>query len=1767
MTRAGKESRQEQLDHSAEATSDSVDVGGPSRKRKDTSSSQEKTGKRRQSNNENTTSSIEDKKGKAKAETTNTLPDVMDVDNSGAVQATHDETDSRDTLKSPLADMDGNLAVMDDGGSGDQNKINPSDMKHNNSNFDHLEDTDQDDDMILDSSDDGSGDHFTRLVDEHHGAHDEYEHFDEDGEFDMYDSFGGMQGEISEQQFSKILENLKSNDQTQQLNTLQNLAETLSISSEEQLAGYFPCDSFARELVKILKGSDGPIEDNSSGITLNDEFGGGNPELMVLACRCISNLMDVFPTAAPYMINHGVIEVLCDKLRSIQYIDLAEQALEALKEIAGQTPMAVIQNDGLGATFMYFDFFNIYSQRTALQTATHCMRFINKDSYQQLVQVLPCLTNTLASSDRTIVELTCLCWARLSENYMSTRTEFEKVISMDILNTMIGILPVSGNTTAVRPSAFSDILRVFRTVAKASPTLGYQLLHADIIGYFYLVLTGATDIPSSPNSLISLDNTWQDSLYTILNIIIDLLPPLPKNQEFDWNRFKGMEPIALRTRSRTTCQVDTTSSSTSETTTTASSSSTAGTTPDPDPRTELLENNPQLLQRIGVILFPLLLEIYSSTVNLVIRQLVTHTLVKLVFFMNSDTLKLVLQDIPLSGFLAGLLAHQEHSAFMIDALFQAEFLLKKLPGVYSTLFRREGVYYETKALASKNIVEDDNSLGGKKRSAEETKGAPVQDNSPAIMHTNRKSGRSDFMERPSTYSLNEHSSISSLTITTAESSSHYHHTMRSDISQKMDSVLESRLLMAGTQLHQQRSISENGKSGIGHGLLRRFIIQLAQNHMKDYATAPSAAQDNLQVLNQFVDGLFGTPSDPPARKVLENLISYINKTAIGISCFELVESGLLEALLGYLTEDNGYTASLVHRRQAFSTAFLETLDLDQGTGLLASPTLRILVQRLETLFTRFERFEVILPLDSTLPASSSNSIVQNPVQLVTKQIRIRLQGQGPHIPAGYQHITMASQAITTFRVLEKYLLERIIGIGTAQGTHKTNNTLAGSDKTHSSSSTELMDLDKAELGTKPDSKNIPLQTSLQNHSGETASSSTSSVIGSPVSSSVSSPSSSSLTTGKSQRSRNGSWKIQFYINNTLISQDSSLYGAIHKSETEKRKNNESRTGNYNIWTTSYPVTFRCIFFDGDTDDSKTKETTPQQQIEEKRHPSPEQLTDDTNNTCLKILQLLKELLTLSQSSLSAPSGKLDKTAMALVPMTDFVNRKLAVKMQRQLEEPLIVASACLPDWIYYCMDNYPFLFPFDVRYLYIQSTSFGAPRLLANWKSMHMRNNNGMQNGQQHQPIGSGRYEAGIGNMGAMEVGGMGGGYQSTVGRIERIKYQVQRDQVFDDAIKAMDLYGNSKISVLEIEYMNEEGTGLGPTMEFYALASKEFCKKSTHMWRQEDDGEEDDQDKLYVKSQHGLFPAPLSKQVDTAFRGKVVRLFKSLGQFVAKSMLDFRMVDIPFNVAFFKLLLHTSDDMMELIMDIDPLLGKSISHLQAYVDKKRLIEDNPVLAPKERDELIDNIEIDGIKIEDLCLNFTLPGRADIDLKRDGSKTPVTIRSVEDYIQLLGDTITGSGVNEQLSAFRKGFNMLLPLDDLKVLTCQELVSLYCSSSEDWAYSILADAIKADHGFTMDSTTVKNLLEILSEMTGKEQREFLQFTTGSPRLPIGGWKSMRPMFTVVKKNCDAPLGPDDYLPSVMTCANYLKMPDYTNKEIMRKQLLKSMHEGKNSFLLS
>lgn len=119
-----------------------------------------------------------------------------------------------------------------------------------------------------------------------------------------------------------ILPNLRNyQDPTMQHIALQELAELLAISTEETLAGYLSPEPYVVELIKILKGG----EDYSPF--------GDNPDIMLLASRCLANLMEALPQSTGTVVYSGAVPVLCSKLLEIQYIDLAEQALSVITQI------------------------------------------------------------------------------------------------------------------------------------------------------------------------------------------------------------------------------------------------------------------------------------------------------------------------------------------------------------------------------------------------------------------------------------------------------------------------------------------------------------------------------------------------------------------------------------------------------------------------------------------------------------------------------------------------------------------------------------------------------------------------------------------------------------------------------------------------------------------------------------------------------------------------------------------------------------------------------------------------------------------------------------------------------------------------------------------------------------------------------------------------------------------------------------------------------------------------------------------------------------------------------------------------------------------------------------------------------------------------------------------------------------------------------------------------------------------------------------------
>ncbi|XP_064809496.1 E3 ubiquitin-protein ligase HECTD1-like isoform X6 [Oncorhynchus masou masou] len=240
---------------------------------------------------------------------------------------------------------------------------------------------------------------------------------------------------------------------------------------------------------------------------------------------------------------------------------------------------------------------------------------------------------------------------------------------------------------------------------------------------------------------------------------------------------------------------------------------------------------------------------------------------------------------------------------------------------------------------------------------------------------------------------------------------------------------------------------------------------------------------------------------------------------------------------------------------------------------------------------------------------------------------------------------------------------------------------------------------------------------------------------------------------------------------------------------------------------------------------------------------------------------------------------------------EFTSKKVTTKILQQIEEPLALASGALPEWCEQLTSKCPFLIPFETRQLYFTCTAFGASRAVV-W--LQNRREATMERSRPSTTVR--RDDPG----------------EFRVGRLKHERVKVPRgDQMMEWAESVMQIHADRK-SVLEVEFQGEEGTGLGPTLEFYALVAAEFQRASLGIWLCDDDFPDDESRQVdlggglkppgyYVQRSCGLFPAPFPQDSDELER--LSKLFLFLGVFLAKCIQDNRLVDLPISRPFFKLL------------------------------------------------------------------------------------------------------------------------------------------------------------------------------------------------------------------------------------------------------------------------
>ncbi|KAI0030488.1 hypothetical protein K488DRAFT_54121, partial [Vararia minispora EC-137] len=179
-----------------------------------------------------------------------------------------------------------------------------------------------------------------------------------------------------------------------------------------------------------------------------------------------------------------------------------------------------------------------------------------------------------------------------------------------------------------------------------------------------------------------------------------------------------------------------------------------------------------------------------------------------------------------------------------------------------------------------------------------------------------------------------------------------------------------------------------------------------------------------------------------------------------------------------------------------------------------------------------------------------------------------------------------------------------------------------------------------------------------------------------------------------------------------------------------------------------------------------------------------------------------------------------------------------------------------------------------------------------------------------------------------------------------------------------------------------------------------------------------------------------------------------------------------------------------------------------------------------------------------------------IELKPGGEAVSVTEANKAEYVELLVEYRIARRVRDQFSAFLEGFGEAIPLELVKVFDENELELLIGGVSEidmdDWT------KFTDYRGYERTDQVIEWFWQCLRSWPDERKARLLQFTTGTSRVPVNGFKDLQGSdgprrFTIEKS------GDPNGLPRSHTCFNRLDLPPYQDYESLEKKLLFAIEE--------
>ncbi|CAG5120620.1 unnamed protein product, partial [Candidula unifasciata] len=268
---------------------------------------------------------------------------------------------------------------------------------------------------------------------------------------------------------------------------------------------------------------------------------------------------------------------------------------------------------------------------------------------------------------------------------------------------------------------------------------------------------------------------------------------------------------------------------------------------------------------------------------------------------------------------------------------------------------------------------------------------------------------------------------------------------------------------------------------------------------------------------------------------------------------------------------------------------------------------------------------------------------------------------------------------------------------------------------------------------------------------------------------------------------------------------------------------------------------------------------------------------------------------------------------------------------------------------------------------------------------------------------------------------------------------------------------------------------------------------------------------------------------------------FKFVGRIIAKAVYDNKLLDCYFTRSFYK---H--------------MLGQPVKYTDMESEDYAFYQGLVFLLENNVSDLGYDLYF-STEIQEFGVTETR------ELVPCGANVLVTDDNKREYVKLVCQMKMRGAIRQQLNAFLEGFYDIIPKKLVSIFTEQELELLISGLP-----TIDIDDLKANteyHKYQATSLQIQWFWRALRSFDQAERANFLQFVTGTSKVPLGGFANLEGMNGTQKFQIHRDDRSTDRLPSAHTCFNQLDLPAYETFDKLRKMLLLAVSECSEGFGLA